>query len=70
VVAALEITPVSNLVCLLHQDDEEIHGARAERYDLCAICQKHDSDRQFEGAEAQNFAALIAQGIFLSMPVL
>ena len=26
-----------DLVCLLHQDDEEIHSARAERYDLCAI---------------------------------
>jgi hypothetical protein len=22
---------------LLHQDDEDIHGARAERYDLCAV---------------------------------
>jgi hypothetical protein len=63
-------SPVDDLVCLLHQDDEEIHGARAERYDLCAICQKHVSDRQFERAEAQDFAALIAHGIFSSMPVL
>jgi hypothetical protein len=39
-------------------------------YDLCAICQKHVSDRQFERAEAQDFAALIAHGIFSSMPVL
>jgi hypothetical protein len=63
-------SPADDLVCLLHQDDEEIHGARAERYDLCAICQKHVSDRQFERAEAQDFAALIAHGIFSSMPVL
>jgi hypothetical protein len=37
-------------------DDEEIRGARTERYDPCAICQKHASDRQFERAEAQDFA--------------
>ena len=49
---------------------EEIHGARAERYDLCAICQKSVSDRQFERAEAQDLAVLIAHGIFSSMPVL
>ena len=49
---------------------EEIHGARAERYDLCAICQKSVSDRELERAEAQHFAALIAHGIFSSMPVL
>jgi len=49
-------------VCLLHQDDEEIHGARTERYDLCAICQKSVSDREFERAESQHFAALIAMG--------
>jgi len=46
------------------------HGARAERYELCAIRRKHGSDRQFERAEAQGFAALIARGIFSSMPVL
>jgi len=38
--------------------------------DLCAICRKHASDREFERAEAQDFAALIAHGIFSSMPVL
>jgi hypothetical protein len=37
---------------------------------LCAICQKSVSDREFERAEAQHFAALIAHGIFSSMPVL
>jgi hypothetical protein len=63
-------SPIDDLVCLLHQDDEEIHGARAERYDLCAICQKPVSDRLFERAEAQDFAALIAHGILSSMPVL
>src|ERR1700688_903514 len=57
-------------VCLLHQDDEDIHGARAERYDLCAICQKSVSNRQFERAEAQDFPVLIAHGIFSAMPVL
>jgi hypothetical protein len=63
-------SPADDLVCLLHQDDEEVHGARAERYDLCAICQKSVSDRQFERAEAQHFAALIAHRIFSSTPVL
>src|SRR6266478_6338501 len=63
-------SPADDLVCLLHQDDEEIHGARAERHDLCAICQKSVSNREFERAEAQHFAALIAHGIFSSMPVL
>jgi hypothetical protein len=57
-------------VCSLHQDDEEIHGARAERYDLCAICQKSAFNSQIERAEAQDFPALIARGIFLSMPAL
>src|SRR5260221_7278198 len=56
-------SPADDLVCLLHQDDEEIHGACAERYDLCAICQKPVSDRQFERAEAQQFAALITHGM-------
>jgi len=55
---------------LRRQDDEEIHGPRAERHDLCAICQKSVSDRQFERAEAQDFPVLIARGIFSSMPVL
>jgi hypothetical protein len=63
-------SPADNLVCLLHQDDEEIHSARAERYDLCAICQKPVSDREFEGAKAQHFGALVAHGSFSSMPVL
>jgi hypothetical protein len=63
-------SPADDFVCLLHQDDEQIHGARAERYDLCAICQKSVSDREFERPEAQHFAALIAHGIFSSMPVL
>ena len=63
-------SPADDLVCLLHQDDEEIHGARAEWYDLCAICQKSISDRQFERAEAQDLAALIAYGIFSFTPVL
>ena len=63
-------SPADDLVCLLHQDDEEIHGARAERYDLCAICQKSVSDRQFERAEAQDFPVLIAHGIFSSNAVL
>ena len=49
------------------RSSEEIHGARAERYDLCAICQKSVSDREFERAEAQHFAALIAHEIFSSM---
>jgi len=30
-------SPADDLVCLLHQDDEEIHGVRAEWHDLCAI---------------------------------
>jgi hypothetical protein len=38
-------SPADDFVCLLHQDNEEIHGARAERYDFCAICQKSVSDR-------------------------
>src|ERR1700732_4496243 len=59
-----------DFVCLLHQDDEEIHGARAEQYDLCAICQRSVSDRQFERAESQDFPVPIAHGIFSSMPVL
>jgi hypothetical protein len=63
-------SPADDVVCVLHQDDEEIHGARAERYDLCAICQESVSDRQFERAEAQDFPVLIAHGIFASMPVL
>jgi hypothetical protein len=63
-------SPADDLVCLLHKDDEKIHGAPAEWYDLCAICQKSVSDREFERAEAQHFAALIAHGIFSSMPVL
>src|SRR3954454_7542567 len=63
-------SPANDLVCLLHQDGEEIHVARAERYDLCAICRKSVSDREFERAEAHHFAALIAHGIFSSMPVL
>jgi hypothetical protein len=62
-------SPADDLVGLLHQDDEKIHGARAERYDLCAIGQKSGSDREFERAEAQ-FAALIAHGTFSSMPIL
>jgi hypothetical protein len=32
-------SPANNLVGVLYQDDEEIHGGRTERYDLCAICQ-------------------------------
>jgi hypothetical protein len=63
-------SPANDLVCLLHQDDEEIHGARAERYDHCAIRQKSASDRQFERAEAQDFPVLIAHGTFSSVPVL
>jgi hypothetical protein len=63
-------SPADDLVCLLHQDDQEIHGTRAERHDLRAICQKFVSDRKFERAEAQHFAALITHGIFSSMPVL
>src|SRR5258708_16373552 len=62
--------PGDDLVCLLHQDDEEIHGARAERYGLCAICQKPVSDRQFERAEAQDGPTLIAHGMFSSMPII
>ena len=61
-------SPADDLVCLLDQDDEEIHRARAERDDLCAIYQKPVSDRQFETAEAQYFAALIAHGMFSSKP--
>jgi len=63
-------SPADDLVCLLHQDDEEIHGARAERYDLCAICEKSVSDRQFERAKAQDFPMPIAHGIFSSRPVI
>jgi hypothetical protein len=63
-------SPVNELVCLLHQDDQEIHGAPAERHDLCAIYQKSVSGRQFERAEAQHFPVLIAHAIFSSMPVL
>src|SRR5260221_5563670 len=63
-------SPADDLVCLLHQDDEEIHGARAERYDFCGICQKPVSDRQLERAEAQHFAAPIAHGIFSSIALL
>jgi hypothetical protein len=63
-------SPADDVVCLLHQDDEEVHGARAKRHDLCAICQKPASDRQFERAEAHNFPVLITHGIFSSMPVL
>jgi hypothetical protein len=63
-------SPADDLVCLLHQDDEEIHGARAERYDRCAICQKSVSDREFERAEAQHFAALVVHASFSSVPVL
>jgi hypothetical protein len=63
-------SPADDLVCLLHQDDEEIHGVRANRCDLCAICQKSVSNRQFERAEAQDFPLLIAHGIFSSALVL
>ena len=63
-------SPVDDLVCLLHQDNQEIHGAPAKRHDLCAIYQKSVSDRQFERAEAQDFPVLIAHGIFSSIPVL
>jgi hypothetical protein len=63
-------SPSDDLVCLLRQDDQEIHGARAERDGLCAICQKSVPDRQFERAEAQHFAALITHGIFSSKLVL
>jgi hypothetical protein len=63
-------SPSDNLVCLLRQDDQEIHGARAERDGLCAICQKSVPNRQFERAEAQHFAALVAHGIFSSKLVL
>src|ERR1700753_4133966 len=59
-----------DLVGLLRQDDEEIHGARTERHDLCAIRQKPVSDRQLERAEAQRFAVLIAHGTFSTMPIL
>jgi hypothetical protein len=59
-----------DVVCLLHQDDEKIHGARAERYDVCAICEKPASDRQLERTEAQNFPAPIAHAIFSSTPAL
>jgi hypothetical protein len=37
-------SPADDLVCVLHQDDEEIHGASAERYDPRAICQKSGPD--------------------------
>jgi len=63
-------SPADDLVCLLHKDDEEIHGAPAEWYDLCAIRQKSASDRQFERAEAQDCLVLTAHGIFSSIPVL
>jgi hypothetical protein len=55
---------------VLHRDDEGFHGARAQRYDPCAICQKSAFNSQNERAEAQDFAVLIARGIFLSMPAL
>src|ERR1700756_1195706 len=60
----------NDLVCLLRQDDEDIHGASAERHDLCIICQKPVPDRQFERSEAQDLAALIAHEIISSTPVL
>jgi len=63
-------SPVDDLVCLLHQDNQEIRGAPAKRHDLCAVCQKSFSDRQFERAEAQDFPVLIAHGKFSSIPVL
>ena len=46
------------------------HRSRAERYDLCAICEKSISDRQFKISEAQDLAALIAHQMFTSIPVL
>jgi hypothetical protein len=55
---------------LLRQDDEEILGTRAERYDLCAICRKSVFNRRFESAEAQDFPVLIAHETFSSTPVL
>jgi hypothetical protein len=63
-------SPADDLGSLLHQNDEEIHGTRAERYDPCAMCQKPVSDRQFQRAEAQHLAALVAHGMFSTMPVL
>ncbi|MGY4374954.1 hypothetical protein ACVWZ3_002593 [Bradyrhizobium sp. i1.3.6] len=30
-------SPADDLVGLLHQDNEKVHGARAKRYGLCAI---------------------------------
>ena len=43
----------ADLVRLLHQDDEQIHGARAEGRDLCAVGQEPVPDGELERAEAQ-----------------
>jgi len=38
-------------VCLAHQDDEEIHGTRAERYDLYGIVRSLFSIDRSKGAK-------------------
>src|SRR6266702_89329 len=63
-------SPADDLICLLQQDDEEIHGARAERHDFRVVRQKSVCNRQFEGAEAENCPLLTAHAIVSSMPVL
>jgi hypothetical protein len=42
-----------DLVRSLHQDDEQIHGARTERHILCAVRQEPVPDGKFVRAEAQ-----------------
>src|ERR1700750_2155360 len=63
-------SPADELACLLHQDDEEIHGPRAERHDFRVIRQKSVCDRQFEGAEAEDCLLLAVHRIFSSISVL
>jgi hypothetical protein len=46
-------SPADDLVRLLHQDDEQIHGARTERHNLCAIRQEPVTNGKLVRAEAQ-----------------
>ncbi len=55
-----------DLVRLLHQDDEQIHGAGTERHNLCAVHQEPVPDGKFVRTEAQGVPVSIGHWMSLA----
>src|SRR5258705_9668751 len=62
---SIRVLSADDLVCLLHQDNKDVHRPRSQWHDLCAIAEEPVADRQLKRTEAQNFPVLTAHGMFL-----